>query len=145
MNDTDKLMLHQELTDKIISCFYAVYNSLGFGFLEKVYENAMVHELVKQGLAAQGQYPIKVFYDNTPVGEYFADILVDNLVIIELKAGSAIINDHILQLQNYLRATNIEVGLLLNFGVKPEIRRKSYLNKDKKNIYPLHPNNPVHP
>ncbi len=131
MNEPNVPMLHQELTDKIISCFYTVYNSLGFGFLEKVYENAMIHEMTNLGLRVRSQYPIKVFYDETPVGEYFADIMVENLVIIELKASSALVNDHILQLQNYLKATDKEVGLLLNFGAKPEIRRKTYLNRDK--------------
>ncbi|MCB5283996.1 MAG: GxxExxY protein [Candidatus Cloacimonetes bacterium] len=127
-------MLLSELTDRIIACFYTVYNSLGFGFLEKVYENAFVHELNKQGLKALAQYPIKVYYGGIPVGEYFADVVVEGLVIVELKAASTLANDHILQLQNYLRATNIEVGLLLNFGIKPEIRRKTYLNTDKKVI-----------
>jgi len=141
-------LLHRELTDKIISCFYKVYNKLGYGFLEKVYENSMLHELRIQGLNAAPQYPISVFYDNVRVGEYFADLIVDNKVIIELKASSVIINDHVLQLQNYLRATNIEVGLLLNFGLKPEIRRKTFLNIDKgpQQLDNLDdPLNPVHP
>ena len=136
--------LHLEITDKIISCFYDVYNTLGYGFLEKVYENAMIHEMTKRGLHVRPQHPIKVYYDEVQVGEYFADILVDDLVIIELKACSSIVNDHILQLQNYLKATDIEVGLLLNFGTEPAFRRKDYLNEAKKHN-PVNPEYPVHP
>ena len=117
-------MLHKELTDRIIACFYRVYTNLGYGFLEKVYENAMLIELNKNGLKAISQYPIKVNYNGVSVGEYFADIIVEDKVIIELKASANLVPENILQLQNYLKATNIEVGLLLNFGKKPEIRRK---------------------
>lgn len=138
-------MLYKELTDRIISCFYKVYNKLGYGFLEKVYENSMLHELRIQGLHVAAQYPISVVYDNVQVGEYFADLIVENKVIIELKASCTLINDHVLQLQNYLRATNIEVGLLLNFGLKPEVRRKSFLNNEKAKVNPGNPLNPVHP
>ena len=124
-------MLHKELTDRIIACFYRVYTNLGYGFLEKVYENAMLIELNKNGLKAISQYPIKVNYDGVSVGEYFADIIVEDKVIIELKASANLVPENILQLQNYLKATNIEVGLLLNFGKKPEIRRKTFLNHYK--------------
>lgn len=121
--------LHQELTSEIISAFYKVYNTLGFGFLEKVYENALKYELEKVKFKVDKQKPITVYYDNLTVGEYFADLIVEEKVIIELKAAEALIEEHELQLINYLKATDIEVGLLLNFGKKPEIRRKIFSNK----------------
>jgi GxxExxY protein len=124
--------LHQELTSNIISCFYKVYNTLGFGFLEKIYENALLFELSKSGLFVERQKPIKVYYEDKLVGEYFADLIVEDKVIIELKAVDALIEEHELQLINYLKATEIEVGLLLNFGKKPEIRRKIFTNTKKK-------------
>ncbi|MEW5845879.1 MAG: GxxExxY protein [Bacteroidota bacterium] len=124
-----KEYLHQELTSKIIECFYQVYNTLGYGFLEKVYENALKIELEKSGLIVERQKPIKVYYGSEVVGEYFADLLVNDQVIIELKAAETICEEHEYQLLNYLKATSIEVGLLLNFGKKPEIRRKIFTNK----------------
>ena len=124
--------LHQDLTSKIISCFYKVYNTLGFGFLEKVYENAMLIELKSNGLFTERQKPISVFYNEQLVGEYFADLIIENKVIIELKAAEALIEEHELQLINYLKATDIEVGLLLNFGKKPEVRRKIFTNKNQR-------------
>ena len=117
---------HKELTDGIIGAFYQVYNSLGYGFLEKVYENAMVHELRKRNYHVAQQSPIKVFYDSVVVGEYFADMLINNLVILELKSVEQIVPAHTAQLLNYLKSTDIEVGLILNFGPKPEVRRKIY-------------------
>jgi len=124
-------MLHSEITDKIIKAFYKVNNTLGYGFLEKVYENAMVIELSKMGVLVQNQNNIKVFYEGKEVGDYYADLLVENKVIVELKAADAICEDHEAQLINYLRATNIEVGLLLNFGKKAEFKRKIFSNKNK--------------
>jgi len=121
--------LHQELTSEIISAFYKVYNTFGFGFLEKVYENALKYELEKMRFKVDKQKPITVYYDDLTVGEYFADLIVEDKVIIELKAAEALIEEHELQLINYLKATEIEVGLLLNFGKKPEIRRKIFSNK----------------
>ena len=121
--------MHQELTSEIISAFYKVYNTLGFGFLEKVYENALKYELEKMRFKVDKQKPITVYYDDLTVGEYFADLIVENKVIIELKAAETLIEEHELQLINYLKATEIEVGLLLNFGKKPEIRRKIFSNK----------------
>ena len=120
--------LHQELTSKIIHCFYKVYNTLGYGFLEKVYENALMFELTKNGLFVERQKPIKVHYEDKLVGEYFADLIVDNKIILELKALESLIEEHELQLINYLKATDIELGLLLNFGKKPEVRRKIFSN-----------------
>ena len=121
--------LHQELTSEIIAAFYKVYNTLGFGFLEKVYENALKYELEKMKFKVDKQKPITVYYNDLTVGEYFADLIVENKVISELKAAETLIEEHELQLINYLKATDIEVGLLLNFGKKPEIRRKIFSNK----------------
>lgn len=124
-------MKHIELTDKIIACFFVVYNTLGYGFLESVYLRAMVIELQKMGLQVQVEYPIRVHYAGQVVGEFFADILVDGLVIVELKAIATLSSQHEAQLLNYLNATRHEVGLLLNFGHKPEIKRKVYDNDRK--------------
>ena len=126
------MLLHEEITDIIIRCFYKVYNELGFGFLEKVYENALLIELKKSGLESAKQIPIEVSYQGYPVGNYFADIIVNNKVIIEIKAGEgSLIEVHELQLINYLRATKIEVGLLLSFGKKPVFKRKIFTNDHK--------------
>lgn len=124
--------LHKELTSKIIQAFYKVYNTLGYGFLEKVYENAMRVELNKMGISVEQQKNIKVYYESEMVGDYFADLLIEELVIVELKAAENICEEHEAQLLNYLKATDIEVGLLLNFGKIPEVRRKIFMNKNKK-------------
>lgn len=124
-------LLHKDITDKILKAFYTVYNILGYGFLEKVYGNALYIELLKMGLSVQKQQHIKVHYDGTEVGEYFADLLVEDLVIIELKAAEGIVEEHEYQLLNYLKATDKEVGLLLNFGKKPQFRRKIFQNINK--------------
>ncbi len=120
-------LLHKDLTDKIIKAFYEVYNELGFGFLEKVYENALMYELSLMGLNCSKQQPINVSYKKKSVGEYFADILVENQVILELKA-TPLCEEHELQLYNYLKATDVEVGLLLSFGKEPKIVRKIFQN-----------------
>ena len=122
---------YKSLTEKIIKIFYKVYNELGYGFLEKVYENAMMIEFAKEGVSALSQFAIKVFYDNKVVGEYFADFLVDNKVIVEIKAAKNLALESEAQLLNYLKATDKEVGLLLNFGPKPEIKRKVFDNLRK--------------
>ncbi len=122
---------HQDLTSEIIRCFYNVYNKLGYGFLEKVYERSMIIEMSNQGLFVESQKPIEVLYDGVVVGEYFADLVVDDSVILELKAAQSICEEHEIQLVNYLKATSHEVGLLLNFGKKPEIRRKVFSNMNK--------------
>jgi len=124
-------LLHEEITEKILKAYYKVYNTLGFGFLEKVYENAMMEELAEMGIDVIQQCPIKVHYKKKIVGEYFADIIVSGLVIIELKAASELKHEHDIQLRNYLKATNIEVGLLLNFGLKPKFKRRVFLNENK--------------
>jgi GxxExxY protein len=125
------MLKNQELTDAVLGAFYDVYNTLGYGFLEKVYENALSIELRKLGLAAVQQVPINVYYNGAIVGEYFADILVDGKVIIEVKSTQALAPEHEAQLLNYLRGTDLEVGLLLNFGPKPQFRRKVYDNTRK--------------
>ena len=124
---------HSELTEKIIKSFYKVYNSLGYGFAEKVYENALYLELSELKLNVKQQEPINVFYENKIVGQYFADLIVGDRVILELKACESLSAAHEAQLLNYLKATKIEVGLLLNFGQKPEYKRKIFTN-DRKNI-----------
>jgi len=121
-------MLHSELTEKIIKAFYKVYNTLGYGFLEKVYENALVIELKKMGFHISQQYNIKVYYDGVIVGDYFADIIVEDNVIIELKSAESLRKEHKFQLINYLKATEKEVGLLLNFGKTPEFKRAIFTN-----------------
>lgn len=125
-------MLHEKITQKIIHAFYQVYNSLGYGFLEKVYENAMVIELLKMGFEIQRQKMINVYYEQKNIDDYYADLIVDNLVIVELKASESLCSEHEAQLINYLKATDIEVGLLLNFGKKPEFKRKIFTNNSKK-------------
>ena len=122
---------HQETTEKIIKAFYNVYNGLGYGFLEKVYENAMMIELRKLGLNVAQQSRIEVYYDGEVVGEYFADLLVEGKVLVELKAAHQIADEYEAQLLNYLKATRNEVGLILNFGPKPQIARKAYDNERK--------------
>jgi GxxExxY protein len=117
---------HKELTEKIIKIFYKVYNKLGYGFLEKVYENAMMIEFEKESIPAVSQSEIKVFYESQIIGEYFADILVDDKVIVEIKAARSLGPENEAQLLNYLKATDVEVGLLLNFGPKPELKRKVF-------------------
>ncbi|QZK89598.1 GxxExxY protein [Flavobacterium sp. CHNK8] len=122
------MLLHNEISEKILKAFYNVYNSLGYGFLEKVYENAMMIELRKLCMNVQRQVPIKVFYEKQLVGEYFADIIVDGKVIVELKAAESLCEAHEFPLVNYLKATELEIGLLLNFGKKPQFRRKIFTN-----------------
>ena len=108
-----------------------MYNVLGYGFLEKVYENALMIELERIGLSAKAQWSIQVFYAEKIVGEYFADILVEDSIIVEIKAVKSLSSEHEAQLLNYLKATQIEIGLLLNFGPKPEVTRKAFDNSRK--------------
>ncbi len=122
---------HQRLTDQIIKAFYTVYNVLGYGFLEKVYENALALELRGMGLKTIQQAPIIVTYRDQEIGHYEADLLVQDAVIVEIKATRHLAPEHEAQLLNYLKATPIEVGLLLNFGPQPLIKRKIYDNDRK--------------
>lgn len=105
-----------EITEKIIGSAYKVWNALGSGFLEKVYENAMLHELDKCGLNVLSQHPLKVFYDEVIVGQYFADLFVERSVVVELKAVKVIESSHLAQTLNYLKATRCRVGLIINFS-----------------------------
>jgi GxxExxY protein len=124
-------LLHEELTNTIIKTFYEVYNELGYGFLEKVYQNSMYLELKNKGYKVEAQKEISVYYKSTEVGEYYADLLVEDLIILELKAADSIVKDIENQITNYLRGTDCEVGLLLNFGKKPEFKRKIFENHRK--------------
>ena len=127
-------MLYQAVTEMIIGSYYKVYNSLGYGFLEKVYENAMMMELMEQGFQPAQQHCITVYCRGRVVGEYVADISVNNKVIIELKACECLREEHVAQLTNYLKATDMEVGLLLNFGKKPEFRRVVFSNRSSVDL-----------
>ncbi|RMG66128.1 MAG: GxxExxY protein [Calditrichaeota bacterium] len=124
-------MKHKLITDLILKAFFEVYNELGGGFLESVYENALLIALKERGLQVEQQKPIQVYFRGNQVGEFRADLVVNNAVVVELKATKAIDQSHIAQLMNYLKATDIEVGLLLNFGEKPEFKRLVYDNKRK--------------
>ena len=124
-------LLHEELTNAIIKTFYEVYNELGYGFLEKVYQNSLFLELKNKGFKVEAQKKISVYYKGIEVGEYYADLIVEDLVILELKAAEYIVKDFENQILNYLRSTNCEVGLLLNFGKKPEFKRKIFENYRK--------------
>jgi GxxExxY protein len=125
--------LHKSLSDAILKIYYEVYNTLGYGFLEKVYQNAMCLELKNQGYHVESQKQIKVYYKGIVVGEYYADLIIDETIILELKACEFLMDAHKAQLINYLKATNIEVGLLLNFGETPEFKRFIYTN-NRKNL-----------
>ena len=125
-------MLYQEKTDLIINAFYKVYNRLGYGFLERVYHNAFFVELRSIGCQIKSEHPIKVHYEGIQVGEYYADIVVDDCIIIEVKATEALREEHEYQLINYLKATNMEVGMLFNFGRKPSFKRKFFTNDRKE-------------
>jgi len=122
---------YADVTGKIIQAFFTAYNALGYGFSEKVYQNALVLELGKLGLQIEPQKRIRVYYDDQVVGEYIADIVVNGVVIVELKAVRRLLREHEAQLLNYLKATKIEVGLLLNFGPNAEFKRKVYDNERK--------------
>ncbi len=130
MKENEEL-LHRDLTKKIIGAFYEVYNTLGYGFLEKVYENALVLELRSLGLRVVAQKRLSVYYGDQIVGDYFADLIVEGLVILEIKAATALHEAFVAQLQNYLKATDVEVGLVLNFGPEPAFKRKAFSNSRK--------------
>ncbi|MFN6962975.1 MAG: GxxExxY protein [Pyrinomonadaceae bacterium] len=128
----DTGLLHRELTDRIIGVFYDVYNELGFGFLESVYEDAMELALVDAGMTVVRQAPIPVWFRGRPLSTFEADLIVSDSIIIELKAASQLAEIHVAQLMHYLRATEIEVGLLMNFGPKPEFKRRVFENSRKR-------------
>lgn len=126
--------LHSELTGQVIKAFYKVYNTFGYGFLEKVYQNSMLIELRSMGIKCSSEWPVKVYYKNHLVGDFCADILVDGVVILEIKAVERIAPEHEVQLVNYLKATGTEVGLLLNFGPKPQHIRRVLTHEYLKRI-----------
>ncbi len=123
--------LHSEVSKLIIQAYFKVYNTLGFGFLESVYRKALLYELREMDLQCSEHFPIKVYYEGLDVGLYYADIIVNDCLIIEIKAASSLCKEHELQLINYLKATDIEVGLLLNFGQIAEFKRKVFSGEFK--------------
>jgi len=123
---------HAELTDKIIGVYYDVYNELGHGFLESVYEESMAIALSEAGLAVQRQVAVPVLFRGRQVGDFRADVLVENRILLELKSARTLDRSHEAQLLHYLRATEIEIGLLLNFGERPQFRRLLFDNERKK-------------
>ena len=131
----DEKLLHEKLTRSIIGCAFEVINELGSGFLESVYEKAMMIALSDAGLSVECQKPIKVFFRGKPIGDYFADLLVEEKVVVELKVMKALVPEHAAQTINYLNATGIQVGLLINFG-KPtlEFKRFTRSNTDEQGL-----------
>lgn len=131
----EEKLKHADITDKILKAFFTkVYRRLGYGFLEKVYVNALVIELRRMGMKVAEQVRILVYYDGIVIGEYYADLVVEDLVIVECKAIKKLDDDDEAQLLNYLRATPYEVGLLLNFGPRPEFRRRAFDNANKASV-----------
>lgn len=124
MIKNDNNYIYADLTEKIIGQVYSVYNTLGYGFLEKVYVNSLIKKLKDIGFKVEKEYPIKVLFENEVVGDYFADIIVDDKIILEIKAIESLNQVHEVQLVNYLKATGIQVGLLVNFGKRLEIKRR---------------------
>ena len=123
---SDKL-LHGDVTDTIINSFYHVYNSLGYGFLEKVYENALIVSLSQNDWDVKQQWPITVSFEQEKVGDYFVDLVVDDSIIVEIKAAQALATEHEAQLINYLKATGLPLGLIVNFGSK-KLEWRRYAN-----------------
>ena len=135
MNADTRGLKHNELTETIIGVFYEVYNELGHGFLESVYEKAFEIALTSKGLDVLRQIQVPVWFRGQKVGDFVGDILVNKSVLLELKAARALDSAHEAQLLNYLRATEIEVGMLFNFGIKPEFRRLVFENSRKQVQY----------
>ncbi len=129
-------MIDEELTGRIINAFYKVYNTLGHGFIESVYHNAMIVEIVRNSLSVEVKKPIEVYYGANVIGKFEADLVVEKRVIVELKAKDKLHPAHEAQLTNYLRATDVEIGLLLNFGKCAEVKRKLFENKYKRHVGP---------
>lgn len=132
MNADRRGLIHKEVTEAIIGVFYEVYNELGHGFLESVYERAFQIALTARGLNVLRQIEIPVWFRGKKVGDFTADILVNECVLLELKAIRTLDSSHEAQILNYLRATEIEVGMLFNFGIKPEFRRMVFENSRKQ-------------
>ena len=127
---------HSDITEQVIGAYYDVYNDLGHGFLERVYQNAMYFELLDRGLKVEAQKKVNVYRNGRLIGAYYADLLVNDTVIIELKAAATLTEAHEKQLVNYLKATKMEVGLLINFGLEPKFERKTWSNERKKHLQP---------
>lgn len=123
---------HSELTETIIGVFYDVYNELGHGFLESVYRNSMRLALIEKGLSVETEVPIAVFFRGNNVGDFRADLIVEKSILLELKTAEAIVKTHEAQILNYLRSTVLEIGLILNFGPKPQVRRLLFDNDRKQ-------------
>lgn len=132
-SNPDSKLLHSELTDKIIGVYYDVYNELGHGFLESVYSNCMCIALRSEGVSVQREVPIPVYFRGSDVGQFKADLVVEGCVLVELKAVQNLDRSHEAQVMNYLRATQLQVGLLFNFGGhEPQFRRFAFANENKK-------------
>ena len=125
---------HSDLTELILNIFYKVHRTLGFGFNEGVYENSLAIELRNAGLKVAQQHEVDVFYHGEKVGTYFTDLIVNDVVLLELKSVKCLVDEHEAQLLNYLKATRIEVGLILNFGPTPEVKRRVYDNDRKGSL-----------
>lgn len=132
INADERRYKYSELTEQIIGTFYDVYNELGFGFLEKVYEEAMAVALRERGLEFQQQVSVPVWFYGQKIGSYDADLIVGKVLLVELKACKTLESVHEAQLLHYLRSTEIEVGLLLNFGPRPQVKRLAFENERKK-------------
>jgi GxxExxY protein len=133
-NHVDPRFLYSELTDRIISCFYDAYDELGYGFLESNYSNGLALLLREAGLEFEREVPVEVLLRGTPIGLYRLDMVVEKRVVVEIKASKAIGLPDERQLQNYLKATNLEVGLLLHFGPQPRVRRFVFDNLRKRRL-----------
>jgi GxxExxY protein len=125
------MLLHGEITGPLIDAFFHVYRALGHGFLERVYANAMEIAVRNIGLEAKKEVPVRVYYDGVVVGEYYADMVVNDVVVVELKACKALVSEHEAQLLNYLKSTQLEVGFLFNFGPSPQYLRRVFENARK--------------
>lgn len=126
---------HSEVTNLIIKAYYQVYNKLGYGFMEKIYHRAMILELQNYLTDVVSQKNLKVYYEGVEIGNYYADLVVNGCVIVELKAVGTITTEHEVQLVNYLKASNIEVGIILNFGPEPEFKRRVFTNDKKRHKF----------
>lgn len=135
MNNSESRLIHSGLTDQILHCFYGVFNELGFGFLESVYHEAMVIALKEAGLSVDSRVRIPVSFRGRQIGQFEADLLVEQRVILELKTTQSIAASHEAQLLNYLKATDIEVGFVLNFGSSPSFKRL-YFDNSRKRLRP---------
>lgn len=125
------MIKYERLTREIIKCFYEVYNELGSGFLESIYQNALYIVLNEHGLSSEKQYPLCVYFRKRMIGEFRVDLIIEEKILIEVKAVSNLRKEHTAQIINYLKATDIEVGLLMNFGDKPIFKRFIFDQKRK--------------